>query len=1163
MADTALRLIIQASGSEALQLSTGQMTVQGMPFKVERLFKNSRPRASFGISRSEWFLAVAEPGAANPWDAAHDGVMNGFGMGLTPGFSYAEPDLLQEWPSPYTTAPRMAAMAAAPPCQFQSQDTFWPLAPSFTWFLDDQFSGLRSARNAVDHSHVRIGHIDTGYSDHVIKAKNLNTDLQWNFVDGIADAHDPGIEGLLNQPGHGTGTQGILAGNVLRGLTQVNQNVNEPLGGAPDAEIVPVRVADSVLHFFTSALAQGFDYAIAPRGDVSKRCDVISLSMGGVPAKVWAEAVNRAYEAGVVIVAASGNNFSGGIIASIVYPARFDRVIAACGITADKSPYYRFGHFTEMQGNFGPASKMKTAIAAWTPNMPWAARGCPQLILENGAGTSSATPQVAASAALWLAKYNPQYDQPWKRVEAVRNALFSTGERHYEDYQKYFGNGSVKAKAALDVAPAQNLTMTPPDSVFLPILKEVIGIGIAPAQEEMFHVEACQLLQTSEALSRVLEDPDVPVKDESKIKQFMEALISEKNSSATLRRYVEGQYVLKYKTVPAGVPTPAPAPAAFAPQQKLSAPECRALRGYAFDPSLSTALATAALNEMTMQVRWEDRLKPGPVGEYIEVIDVDNSANRQEAPVDLNHPYVLARAGLDPSEGNPQFHQQMVYAVTMTTIQNFERTLGRPVLWAHKEATAPQLPEFIQRLRLYPHAMEQENAYYSPDLRALLFGYFRGTSSDPTNQLPGGMTFTCLSHDIIAHETTHAILDGMHRRFGTPTNPDMLAFHEAFADIVALFQHFTFAEVVENQIATTRSDLTTAQLLAGLAQQFGLATGMRGALRSAIGKPPNVLDYQTITEPHARGAILVATIFDAFVSIYNLRTADLVRIATGGTGIPSPGELPSDLVHRLAAEAARAAEHVLSVCVRALDYCPPVDVTFGDYLRALVTADAQFVPDDPAGYRLAFLEAFRRRAIYPLDVSTLSVESLQWQTAGEFGNSSSSRKLVQALRHYAEKCTYVTSRRRLFEINMETREKIRNLLVGIINEDAHGKETAQAFGLDGKDGFDRMDVHAVRIAQRFKSDHSPVAQAIIEVTQSTTLAIDPSDAARGSFEFIGGCTLVVDVKEPSLDYVIVKNINSAQRIQRTREFLRSQSAFGLSAYAQREPFAFLHARTQL
>ncbi|HEU0052072.1 MAG TPA: hypothetical protein VFQ39_02800, partial [Longimicrobium sp.] len=92
-------------------------------------------------------------------------------------------------------------------------------------------------------------------------------------------------------------------------------------------------------------------------------------------------------------------------------------------------------------------------------------------------------------------------------------------------------------------------------------------------------------------------------------------------------------------------------------------PPFRKLRGYAFDPSLSTQLDTAVVNEIVFRVKWEADLRPGPLGEYVEVVDYDPASGCWYAPVDLNRPELLAQDGLTPSEGNPRFHQQMVYAV--------------------------------------------------------------------------------------------------------------------------------------------------------------------------------------------------------------------------------------------------------------------------------------------------------------------------------------------------------------------------------------------------------------------------------------------------------------------------------------------------------------------
>src|SRR5262249_6669754 len=152
-------------------------------------------------------------------------------------------------------------------------------------------------------------------------------------------------------------------------------------------------------------------------------------------------------------------------------------------------------------------------------------------------------------------------------------------------------------------------------------------------------------------------------------------------------------------------------------------------RVFAFDPLLGLRVDTETLNETTLAVPWEPDLQPGPVGEYLEVVDIDPASNACYAPVDLNHPHVLASDGLTPAEGVPQFHQQMVYAVAMTTIMRFEQALGRTALWApHFPLEQDEDSEsgyYVQRLRIYPHALREANAFYSPPKKSLLFGYFQ------------------------------------------------------------------------------------------------------------------------------------------------------------------------------------------------------------------------------------------------------------------------------------------------------------------------------------------------------------------------------------------------------------------------------------------------------
>ena len=607
----------------------------------------------------------------------------------------------------------------------------------------------------------------------------------------------------------------------------------------------------------------------------------------------------------------------------------------------------------------------------------------------------------------------------------------------------------------------------------------------------------------------------------------------------------------------------------------------RKLRGYAFDPILSQQFDTARMNEMVFRTPWEP-LKPGPIGDYVEVIDVDPASNAFYDPVNLDAPSIVGGDGLDPDESNPQFHQQFVYAVAMTTIRNFEQALGRKVFWVLRKPDAEKDHQdtFVGTLRIYPHALRVVNAYYSPQKKALLFGYFPAVSAPSGVQLPGGLVFSCLSHDIIAHETTHSLLDTVLPRYMNSTNPDVLAFHEAFADLVALFQHFSFPEVLHQQIAKTGGDLASQSLLGELALQFGQATGLYGGLREAIGeidangkwvpRKPDPSAYKTTTEPHERGSLLVAAMFDAFLTIYRSRVADLLRIATRGSGILPAGSISEDLTNRLAREAAKSAQHLLTISIRALDYCPPVDITFGDYLRALITADVDLVPEDDHHYRVAIIEAFRKRGLYPRDLRTLSEQSLHWPSGDQLDpeGKKAIAVLAKKLRSLPKRVHYHDQRKTTFGILQKFRLEIHRIISSKIgsDEDFLAKlEEITGLALDPKRKVDgvkkskdayQFEVHSVRPVRRRGPGGEEVDNIVLGITQEREIDVDGEKRTM-----LGGCTLIVDLETFGLRYVIAKPVEDKVREQQFKSWVANPDS-NLMLKAAREPIAQLHSTSK-
>jgi hypothetical protein len=356
-----------------------------------------------------------------------------------------------------------------------------------------------------------------------------------------------------------------------------------------------------------------------------------------------------------------------------------------------------------------------------------------------------------------------------------------------------------------------------------------------------------------------------------------------------------------------------------------------------------------------------DRLEPGPRSHRFHVVDYDATEGVLHPAADLTDPGQadqqlapwtfrdrFAHATDDDLLGDFAFHAQNVYAIAVRTLARLEFALGRRIEWEFRG----------HQLYLVPHAFVEANAYYARDDHGLFFGYL---------PRPDGTTVhTCLSHDIVAHETTHAILDGLRPRFMEPGLPDQPALHEALGDIVGLLSVFSLPELIEaaleeqadaeNAIETSEDlrDELARSVLFGVGEQFGAATsGVRGsALRRSVDLAvgDGWIRDGTYEEPHRRGEVLVAALMSALLEMWTGRLAELA--SRNAVSLRAAAE-----------QGAKAADHLLTMFIRSLDYAPAVELEFGDVLDAMLVADAVVAPDDKHDYRGAVREAFARYGI--------------------------------------------------------------------------------------------------------------------------------------------------------------------------------------------------------
>lgn len=293
---------------------------------------------------------------------------------------------------------------------------------------------------------VLIGQPDTGYCDHVdLQPPTLAKELGRNFIEGGPDAKDRFTGGLGTNPGHGGSVASIIIGRGTLvappppGQTGGTAGPGICAGVAPAARLVPVRAVTGVALIKGEGLAEGIWHA------TRTGCGVISLSLGGL----WAiEAVTKAIEVAVrndrIVVCAAGNHYPG-----VVFPASLGYVVAAGGSNINDK------HWSGSGWGRGVVDVAAPAECVWTC---WRSKDSdPINSVGTGSGTSYATSNLAAAAALWIAFHGPRiadFKTGGQTLCAAFKNLLRRTARVPAGWDTSYGTGIADAHALLQARPA-------------------------------------------------------------------------------------------------------------------------------------------------------------------------------------------------------------------------------------------------------------------------------------------------------------------------------------------------------------------------------------------------------------------------------------------------------------------------------------------------------------------------------------------------------------------------------------------------------------------------------------------------------------------------------------------------------------------------------------